>query len=359
MILYMLYMASPILIGLLFHLNRNVDLVHNDRDRRVYLFINFLLMCIMFCLRHYRVGSNDGIFYYRNWIRMSHVSAGNVLRTIQAIDIENGYLISVWALSHIFHHPQFVFVCSGIFISWSICRFLYRHAPDVVLGLLMFLCLGFFNFWVQGLRQAIAIGICLFALDKAQERKLIPFLLLVLLASFYHASAIAFVPVYFICAMKINLRDTTLFLTFCVVGSASIGLLFDVMNYVINDHFQITGGINDGSGVVTLLIFLLIFAFSAFVYRKKEKDAEYTLFFYLSIAGALIFSMRNFVSGIVERVSNFYSLGQIALLTRSLPELSPKERHIIRMLAMLLSLAFALHKAKYSRLVPYLLFWQA
>ena len=198
MTIYLIYMASPALLYLFFEFIPNKSIANNLRAKKFYLFLCGLCMTLMIGLRAPTNGSGDTLFYYNLWELFSDMSFDTFVKFSRTADMEFGYLITTWALSQFFPGGQWLLFLSGLFMSICLCYFTYKNCKNPVLALTVFHCLGLFNFMVQGLRQAIAMCICLLAIESCKKRKLIKFILLVLLASLFHASAIVFLPVYFI-----------------------------------------------------------------------------------------------------------------------------------------------------------------
>ena len=73
-----------------------------------------------------------------------------------------------------------------------------RYSADLFISTLLFCGLGILYFCMAGLRQSMAMGFTMISYLYARERKLVPFLLWVLVAYLFHNSAIVFLPVYWI-----------------------------------------------------------------------------------------------------------------------------------------------------------------
>ena len=89
--------------------------------------------------------------------------------------VEKGFQIFVFGLSRVFSESQWIIVISSLIYTVSICRFIYKNSEDVVLSCVMYVARGMMTFQMQGMRQAIAMSICLFAYEFASQKKLIKF----------------------------------------------------------------------------------------------------------------------------------------------------------------------------------------
>lgn len=356
MIVYMLYMASPVLLYIGFELLTKTSVNNNDRARKVYLACFFLIMTLMVGLRNPHNGSGDTMFYYTFWERISKVPYKKLFNFTDSVDMEIGYQLTAWALSKVFRGGQWCLFLSGMFFAASVCIFVKRNCKNVVLALTVFNCLGLFNFMVQGQRQAIAMCICLFALEQCKKDKTIMFLLLIVFAMLFHSSAVVFAIVYILNKLKLNLKS------YCIVGvsaAAAMALLprlFAMVNFFINDSYEIGQGAESG-GVVAVLIYIAILVFGMIF--KDTEDRHYPLYIYMAIVGVMAMVLRNYASSIVERISSYFAFAQMVVISNSVRAMkNPGYEVLVNSAVALLCIFVALHKASYSELIPYLFFWQ-
>ena len=287
MAIYLLYMMMPMIVWLFFSLVLRRSVNSSDKTKRKYLITCGIFMLLMLSLRYHSVGSGDGGWYYTNWQYLSGLSIKGFLRILSNFDMETGYLTCIWIVSHIFKNPQFLFLFDGLLITITICLFLYRYSEDVVLGFTMFNCLGLWAFMVQGMRQATGMCICLYAIEFCKKKKFVPFLLLVVLASTFHASAIVFVIVYLFSFLRMNIKGYLTAIVASLLGIFSINFLFDLLNAFINDSYMV-GDIEDSSGgYITLLIYILIIVATLIFGRTTENSRTFELFFYILLASIL------------------------------------------------------------------------
>ena len=352
---YLLYIASPVLVYLT--LNKFLSLRFDEAQvRKILLVVCGIIMALMIGLRNPHVGSTDTYVYMQNWNTVQRISFDGLWDYITRMDMESGYLIFAWIFSHIFEDPQWLLVVSGAFFAWSVCTFVHKNCKNVILPLLVFNCLGLFNFMVQGLRQALAMCICLWAIEFVKKRKLFKFLLLVALACSFHASAIVFVLVYALYKLKLNTVSLFYFSVFLAAIVFWLPELFALTNTVINDAYEMGTGAESG-GVIAILIYLAIVLFG--ITFSEKSNTFFPMFVYMAIISLVAMIMRNSVSTIVERISFYFSFAQMVLISNGISTIKDKQSNILVNIAVaLLLLGVAVHKASYTTLVPYLFFWQ-
>ena len=356
MTIYLLYVMSPVIVWMFMNIINTKSTNYDDRRKKNYIIICGIIMALMIGLRYKEVGSGDTAFYYNNWEMMSRVAWSDLPLILQSVDLEYGYQISVWFLSHLFSCGQWVMLLSGAFFSLSVCLFTYRNSKNPVVSLIVFNCLGLFNFMVQGLRQAIAMSICLFAYEQCKKKHLFKFTLLVAIACLFHASALVFLLVYFFSKFKLNTIQLGIFAILTFIGMQLLPYAFNLLNVAMNENYDMNSAAESG-GVVAILIYAVILLFGLLF--KDMSDEHYALFVYSAIVAAVAMLLRNSVNGIAERISFYFAFGQMIVLSNSIA--SVKETNIkllINTAAVLLCFGVAFYKASYSILIPYTFFWQ-
>ena len=332
---------------------------NKDNQRKFYLCIFGVCLFLMIALRHYAVGSPDSLNYYENWETLSAVSFDKFKSIAEEASMEYGYLFSVWIFSKIFIHPQWVFVLSGLIFTLAVCRFLYKNCGNLLLGTTMFVCLGLYTFMVQGLRQSIAMSICLFAIEFCKKRDFkgfLTFVFLVLFAAQYHQTAIVFLPMYFLYGKKLNSVWTLVIL----IGYAAILFLSKYIIDFANELFERDyNDVVESGGLIAVAIYFIIIFFGLFLSKKEDRaDNDFSFFIFMTAIGAVVFLMRYFSALAAERISFYFMFGQLIVLPNTGHKFESKSKTILTTLIILLSVILFVYRLSSSELVPYLFFWQ-
>lgn len=356
MAIFLAYMASPAIVYVLLATLTKKNVNEDALLRKVYLFICGTLMALMIGLRHRYVGSGDSSFYYRFWETMSKLPFGELKQFVEDTDMEKGYQISVWFFSHIFPNGQYAFVLTGAFYAITICSFTQKNCKNIMLALMVFNCLGVFNFMVQGMRQAIAMCICLWALEQCKKQKFIKFVLLVGAACTFHMSAIVYLAVYFLRSFDLEAKSIVLFTVLAGILILILPNIFDLMNILMNEDYTMQEAAESG-GVIAILIYLATIIFGLFFQAKT--DRFYPLYLYITIIAMMAMFLRNTTSNIAERIGDYFAFGQMVVISNSISSMKvEKEKMIMIMFVTLLIFGVAIYKASYASLVPYIFFWQ-
>ncbi|MBQ7225178.1 MAG: EpsG family protein [Clostridia bacterium] len=331
----------------------------DEKNRNWCIVLCGIIMALMVGLRHYSNGSGDSKLYYDLWERISKMDFQDFVNYMDNADLEGGFLMSNFVLSRVFPDPQFTFIFSGIFFAVSVSLFVKKNCKDVILPFVVFNSLGLFNFMVQGMRQAIAMCICLYAYEMAKKKKIIWFAVIIALAMTFHASAIVFAIAYIIRFFKLNFYGGVAFVAGSAIGIALLPRLFDLMNELMNEELVLGAVKEESSRLITILIHISIILFGILFYNFGNKKGDYAPFIYMAILCTMMYTLRNTASNIVERVSYYFMFAQMVLVSNAIDNIKNKRTKLFfYMLIIILLFALSVHKASYSILIPYEFMWK-
>lgn len=354
MIFYLSLACFPLLAGWICNINFQ-DKPQNF-DKKLFLFLCGTFLFLMLALKNNSVGSTDSLNYYNAWESVRPLSFGEFVEFQENDPMETGFLFSVWLLSKVFYYPQFIFVCTGAFFTFAVCKFLYNNCDDLVLGFVMYITLGTYTFMSQGMRQACAMSICLLSVEFCKKRKFIPFLLLIVIAYQFHMTSFVFVVVYFIYGLKINYKN----LSAVGIGVALLYIfkskLIAFMNELIDTEY---GSTVKSGGLVAVAVYVIIVAVSLiFSDEKLRGDKDYSFFFYLSVLGMFIYMLRYFGTQAAERISFYFLPMQAIILPAVIKNFDLKSRRLILLSVICLCILLFMYRLRGSDLLPYYFFWQ-
>ena len=150
----------------------------SEKNRKWLFFIGCLVIVLIVGLRSERTG-NDTIGYVRRFLSINNIGWGDLLSEYPQ---DSGYFVFV-KLIRTFTGSKVLFLLTTATVSLiGIFDLIKRNSKSPILALFFYVTLGNFLFVLTGIRQAIAMSICMLAVRFIQEKKFIPFLLLVLLA---------------------------------------------------------------------------------------------------------------------------------------------------------------------------------
>lgn len=174
----------------------------NVWDRNKPNLIGFFLVCIVMILFvGLRNNIGDTVFYIHLWELREE--AGNPIPTR-----ENGSIL--------FEYLQYLIMRLGGDSSTYIMvtaimtllpvLFVYRkYAPDFTLAVFFYFTTGVYVITMNGIRQFVAAGIIFLAtkyMFSPKKTDFFKFLIFVIIAYFFHTSALILIPIYFVCRRK-------------------------------------------------------------------------------------------------------------------------------------------------------------
>ena len=150
---------------------------------------SFLVLWLIQSLRSTSTGT-DLKAYIPFFDSSGSMQIGEIYR---ATNMEFGYQIYNELISHFISTNPNVFLAITAFIAIApIAYIIYKYSRTPSLSFIIFASLIVYLFDFSGLRQAIAIGITALSFSFVVKKKIIPFALLVFLASTIHTSSILF-----------------------------------------------------------------------------------------------------------------------------------------------------------------------
>lgn len=231
-------------------------------------------------------------------------------------------------LCKFFSNSYLVFIFLLFTISF-ILKFITikRYSPDIHLSLCIYLFTVFLIYDINGLRQGLAIGILFQTIPFIINRKFLNFMLLVLMATFCHISAIIFFPFYFIANFKISNRNLffslapIIGLSFLAGRSLESSVLFQnlltadrLLHYSVylTPQYQ-----NADESFFSVALLQRLFIFIIFLHYYDRIKAEERLKLLLRngyFASVIIFIIFSFSSEFSARLGFYYKSLEIIII---------------------------------------------
>jgi hypothetical protein len=293
------------------------DLFISDRKKIVMLSILTFLGLTMVIFAGMRWGTGTDWDTYRSYFVTIE------RRAWQATGMEIGYEFLVRFFKYFISSSQtpFLFFCAIVIIVFSY-KTVYKFSPFPLFSLFLLISYSMVGSGF-GVRQDLAIALSLFSITFIQERSLVKFLAVLMLAASIHQSAIIFIPAYFL----YNFRWTTTrsilaisLVALCVLMSEklmlSFGSLVDErkariymemgMEQVSDPHVSLLKGLSG-----RLLFFLTAVGF---VNYRDEKNSFYNGIFNIYVFGIVLYAIFSPINLIFSRLARPYDIFQIILI---------------------------------------------
>ncbi len=228
----------------------------------------------------------------------------------------------------------------GVVTSFLFYLFLKQYSLYPFLFLMIFLSKGYLYYFFTAQRQIIAMLICWLSLKYVLQKQFIKFSLIIIIASFFHISALAFLFVYFLNEIKLdNKKVYMLILVSVILGIFKIGTYLTgiVYSYLPFGSEKLMQYVEGGSNSINILNFFEITPILIFVlYNRnviKDKTKYFNLFFNLFVFYIIItFAFADFA--IIARLKGYFLIGYLVIIS-AIPYCfkSKKEGSVVLLLA--------------------------
>lgn len=156
-----------------------------------------------------------------------------------------------------------------------------KYAPDFLLAVFFYFTIGTYYTTMNGIRQFVATGIILMAtkyLFSPKKTDFLKYLAFVLVAYFFHTSALILIPIYFVCRRKAWSPSTFLIIVAGVAVLILVSLFFPSFENILegssfsqyNDGW-FTEGAEEGTNILRLGFHSIPMILSAVYYKELRK----------------------------------------------------------------------------------------
>lgn len=339
-----------ILVGAVFLL----DILRGTLSKKIYFALVTIQLSLVAGLRAINIGI-DTVNYASIFENASLLNLRYILQN--ETEVEKGYMIFQNLVSKVSTDFNVFLTIASLFFVYSVARLIYKNSVESCLSFILFIGLGFYKFSMTGVRQTIAIGIILFSFEFIKKRKLIPFLLIVALASTFHFSSIVFLPAYFIAYKKITKIYVVLSAALIPVAYLFKGTIFSYLSTVSGYGYDPYA--NEGPYV--LLAMMIIVLIGGFIQRESliENNRDNLAFYNMSLISVML-GMLTFVNPSALRLAYYYHIYLILFIPEIIKSISDKKlRRIIYAISLIGIILLELRALSSNpTLVPYMFFWQ-
>jgi hypothetical protein len=313
-----------------------------------------LFLFLISALRSIEYGS-DTINYIERYNSLPYISISEIILNLITLNGKDPFF---YLISKVFNllglNSQIWLGVIAAFFSFAVYKFIKNYSDDVFISYLALISLGYFYFSLTGLRQTVALSILVLSYKYLRERKLYPFILLVLFGSLFHFSALIFLIAYPMAYVRIGWKQ--LIGTLIAMGlsvlfgnqvRSIIGLAETLGSYA---NQQVSLSIS--GFIIQLCIFLY-----CLIYRKEIIKGDYNnLSLYNLLFLGLVFQAFSGVIAEFFRISLYFSIFGIILITKALS--SERNRKLRLIVYYLVLLSFTSYILLNENLINYRFFWQ-
>lgn len=255
----------------------------------------------------------------------------------------------------------------AIFAFGTILFFLLgmkKQSEDFPLSFYLFMTLGLYFTSYNTVRYYLALAIVFYAMSFAKEKRIVPFIALVLTAMLFHKTAIVVLPLYLLANLKLKIYHVILLGLMGLSGlffqSGWMALFTKIYPHYLKDEELMA---EHGLSVINVVRCFLILVFCAIYYKKViAENHSLSFYFNLNLGAFILYSCFSFIP-FYSRIGYYLNVCQILLLPgviKGISELKVGEKagryyRLIVLLAGALYFAAFLYKAYDigNKILPY------
>ncbi len=287
----------------------------SSKNKTIYVAIVFACLFFLSAFR-YATGSD-----YFNYLRIFNEIKEQSLSGVFSLSFEIGFALLTKITSKISDDFTFTNAVYSFIILMPVAYVIRRHSKNIWLSCYIYICLTFFYTSMNFTRQSIAASIVLLSYGFIKNKKHLFVIILALIASTFHASALLFIPFYLFTLIKpakylyisLGILIIEFYILFDVVYEEALHLLSVILN---RDYSAYIDTIYTTSfELYYLIIPLLITVIACFAYFHRWGKEDKGSYFLLSCS-VLSFIIWLFITKmmIIERFSLCFYIFTILLI---------------------------------------------
>lgn len=249
-----------------------------------------------------------------------------------------------------------MFVTASYIISTT--RFIEKKGKAIIISFMMFVALPWLQFSFTGLRQTLAMSICLIALMQLLgNSKIYKPVSLICIAGLFHSSAWVFLlaPIIYLFKLKIGrvrfIQLTVLSILLSILGETFFRGMINVLawNKSLANYATTDVSLN-WSGFIIQMMFAIV---SYYFYDALiEKDKDYVFLYSLMAIGVAMQALSSVVAEMF-RVSMYFSIVSICIYPAAILSIKRRQYRILAYyLSILLLLAYFFEANRFSTYIP-------
>lgn len=340
------YVALLCIYGFFAVIETNIAFSH--KGRKILCFLLLFPLWAMTAFRAWTVG-NDTVNYICTFNSMGNYI--NLWEAIQGSRMESGYVaINYWFAKSGASYLLFQAVTNA-FIYWSLWRFIAGNSNNIGFSCFIFLTMRMFAGPMNTVRMWLAIAIILFSIPFLMNKKFIPFVIIVGIASLFHTTALAFFLLYPIWNIELIKENKWLIIVSAIVIAIVGRPFFEWLTNVIGKYESYLDGkyFVDFNKTAIYLTLAIDLCFGLLFYMTRSQTCEdddvqteehdITEIFSILMLVIIAFDIVGLTNTIMSRVSGYFQVFYLIIIPICVEELLSRKNIMILSSVILLMLA--------------------
>ena len=256
---YIVLIILPILIHHISIRNEKIHVVYSGKNNNYAISFFWIILLFLLVLRHKTVGIDLAVYerIYDDIARSDWVSAIG-----RSPEIGNNLLNKV--VSVFTEDFRWVMIISAILAVSFVARAYRNYTSDAALTIALFVNMSNFILLFSGLKQCIAISLGFLAFELTRKKRIIPFILVTILAMLFHTSAFMIVFMYPIYHVRMKKSWLIWVIPLMVLVYVYNKPIFSFLGIILNTFTDYDTTITL-TGSITMLVLFILFAIFSFL----------------------------------------------------------------------------------------------
>ncbi|NMO96638.1 EpsG family protein [Paenibacillus lemnae] len=330
--------------------------------QRLFLFISGTMLALLSGFR-FETGGD----FYANYVGFIKASSMSFKEIFWSYD-EYGHMLFRKLISLFTEDPQWYFIISSAWIILSFFIFIYRYSANPYLSVLLFVTLGQYFVAHNITRQYIAISICLYAIPFLLSRKMIRYMIIILIAMTFHTSAIVMIPLYFLVLINISGQTILKYMIGIAFLNAGFGAVLPwIQKFVYSDEYmEGSYGVQEANMLNALLPALLFILLCCFYYIEYIKNKENRMsvvssaMIHMGLISFLFSTLSVTSMLILNRIGGYFMVSYLIIIPLLIARTEPRKKGLLYLSILTICLAYFVLNVFLGRLTPkpYIPFWK-
>jgi transmembrane protein EpsG len=230
-------------------------------------YLTMLAMITLVLVSGLRTNIGD-TFFYRHAFEVQDFTWEFVLS-----EKDIGFGLLQMLLKNLSEDPQILILVTALITNLLIVMVIYKYSRLIELSLFVYITSGLFLVSMNGIRQFLAAAIIFAATKYVMDGSWIKFIVMVLLASTFHQSALILIPIYFLVRRKAWTKSTFTLLVLAmivVVGYNQFSsILFSALENTQYGHYS---EFSEGGASILRVVVYAAPLFIAYLGREKLRN---------------------------------------------------------------------------------------
>lgn len=345
--------------------NMQKKMVTANTSKRIFVVITAGLLILILGLRSEYQGLDlynslgTGYFYYYHKINDdSLMEIFKYFGDQKYANFEIGFVLMSKLIGTLCSNHQILLFACALLSIIPVAYFIFKHSPNAWLSMVLYMALPLFaTATFSAIRQGISIGIVVLALGYIKEKKMLPFIVAIIVACTFHSTAIVALVCYPIYYVRLEKKSAL----FGGAGLlAAIYFLKEPLFWILARIVHSDPKIYRTNSINLFLLFSAIYVICVLFCKKDDYETRgYINIFWLACAAQSFAEVHNLAS----RITWYFMPALIVIIPNLVQNINIKEKNLLKpmgwiigILAILLGLNY-LKNNSMAMAYPYVFFW--